>query len=341
LIIASRERLLEKGAITLGPISLGVLSSSVPTACSALIESDLQEGGLCEIVVSAIPKQYWHDLWRLEIDTNNRVGIIQRIMEVLRDNKIDVLFQETSSDAFGEWNTTALIISGRRYSNEVDKSADVRMSQAHCHLVFLQSAVQLAVLDQMRFDEEGLPRFHLRRIEVYRNLLKKGILARARFIELEGAVIDEALDLQLPRKALNHLRRLFPAGDIHYQTAVDTKSRLARVLVRGEDSHVFFDIRFRLNFAHTAEQLTVFTAIKRAGYNVIRHRVRILPVKGDEEANFDGGQLAELVVSVSRPTDGDARTLEELKARLKKEIGNVAKIVRENGGEDQSHIQIL
>jgi hypothetical protein len=341
MIISSRQRLLEDGALLLGPISLGVLSSAVPTECSALIESELQEGGLCEIVVSAIPKQYWHDLWRLEIETENRIGTVQRIMEVLWANKVDVLFQETSSDAFGEWNTTSMIVSGRRYSNEVDKSADIRMAQPHCDLVFLESALQLAILDQLRFSEDGLPRFRLGRIELYRNLLKKGILARARFIEMEGASINEKLELKLTNKAQRHLKRLFPAGDIHYQVAVDTKSRLSRVLLHGDTGQVFFDVRFLLNFAATAEQLTVFTAIKKAGFNIIRHRIRILPKRQEDEADSDEGQLAELVVSMSRATGGETKLLGDCKLKLKKEIDTIAKIIRENGGEDQSHIMVM
>jgi len=340
VIIASRERIFEDGVLTLGPISLGVLSSSVPTCCSALIETELQESGLCEVVVSAIPKQYWHDLWRIEIDTQNRLGIVQRIVEVLWANKLDILFQETSSDAFGEWNTTSLIVSGRRYSNDVDKTADVRMAQAHCQLVFLESAIQLAVLDQMKFSEEGLPRLRLRRMEVYRDLLKKGILARARFIELEGASIDDNLNLHLPKRALAHISRIFPGGNINYQVAVDTKNRLSRILMKGAESNVFFDVRFRFSFADTAQQLTIFTAIKKLGFNVVRHRVRILPDRGNSDGDASGAQLAELVVSMSKAS-GDMRQVEDHKQKLKKEIDYIAKVVREQGGEDQSHIAVL
>lgn len=340
MIVASRERILNDGLLTLGPISLGVLSSSVPIHCSTLIESELQESGLLEVVTSAIPKQYWHDLWRIEIDTQNRVGIVQRIMEVLWSNRVDVLFQETSSDALGEWNTTSLIISGRRYSNEIDKSADVRMAQAHCHLMFLESAIQLAVLDQMKFSEDGLPRFRMRRMEVYRDLLKKGILARARFIELEGALINEKMELVLPKKATTHLNRIFPSGDILYQTAVDTKSRICRILLAGEKSLVYFDIKFLFSFADTAQQLTIFTAIKKLGFNVVRHRVRILP-DPSEPGEANGGQLAELVVTMSKVGGSSMRQVGEHKQRLKKEIDYIAKVIREKGGEDQSHIAVL
>lgn len=200
---------------------------------------------------------------------------------------------------------------------------------------------QLCLLDQLRFSEAGEPRCRVSRIEVYRHLISRGILANVRFFAVDNAKINGDLELELPSKAISHLRAIFQGDQISYQVATDTKGRLARALMKGTSKPVYFDIRFLISFAATSEQLTIFTVLKQLGLNVIRYRVRILPDVSEAGSLSGGGRLAELVASVVRVGDGETRSIDELKRKLQKDIASLTKMIRDKSGEDQTHIRVL
>lgn len=342
MLIASRSRELNHNVIELGPMPLAVLSCTTSVKCVGLIETTLQNSGICELIVSSIPKKHWSDLWRLELETQDDIGMIQKILKILYDNEITVLFQESSIRTFDGANCMSFIFSGIGYKedgkNKKDGNANTRSIDANCKLVFLESAIKLAILDQINFSESGNIRCKMNRIEVYRSLHNRCNIQD--FIEIyPDLIISKDQNIRLPEVVKSHLDELFPDANLLYQCGTDTKNRLIRVLISSTSENLCFDIKFSIKFGATDDQLTVLTAIKRAGLSVIRHKIRVSDQFSTIQKLTNDGKMAEFCVSVVQNSNHDE--LNQGSCKQKIEVGLVDLKRRVGKKNNQDHIQII
>lgn len=70
-----------------------------------------------ELIISPIDFSAWDDLWRIIITLEDKIGIVDEILQTIKDNGINILSMETNSINSQKLHQIELIVDARRYSN--------------------------------------------------------------------------------------------------------------------------------------------------------------------------------------------------------------------------------
>ena len=231
LINAHRRTLTSKGFLLpdwiRGPLSLnaGSLSWCVlntgtkPTAA--------------ELIVSNFEPKHWPDLWRLEIETFDKKGTLTAIIAMLQNRNMELLAAEGSVNTPGGLHTMSFIFSCVEYDDPEDKKSEHRQLQSDVLLRGFYNWMAVKFIDVLSFATGERPRLRISRMSSHRelhlclsngndyNLIPTPILISGSYLKLSS---DKLKDLK------QHLGKT-----IYYTPTVDTKDRLIRILLFGEN----------------------------------------------------------------------------------------------------------
>lgn len=70
-----------------------------------------------ELIISPIDFSAWDDLWRIAITLEDKIGVVNEILQTIKENGINILSLETNSINSQNLHQIELIVDARRYSN--------------------------------------------------------------------------------------------------------------------------------------------------------------------------------------------------------------------------------
>ncbi len=117
-----------------------------------------------EMVIAPIDFLAWADVWRINITTEERVGVVNRLFQVLERAELNVLAAETSSIERQRYHTCEVIVDAREYADKSDGDSATRQSKPSAQLKDLERSI-LAEMLPFVLCEGGRPKIKVRRLK--------------------------------------------------------------------------------------------------------------------------------------------------------------------------------
>lgn len=228
-----------------------------------------------DISISRFEPRHWGDIWRIEMETIDRIGFYSDIMNFFLDNNLLLLAMEGSVIDGGRSHVMSFILSGVFYSSEHDKTNRIREAADYFVLRDLTETISVLFIDQLLFSDSGIPRLKIRRIDSYHRLRK-----RLQDNSLRG---PETLRFQGQRLRLNdNINNAIlaahptssPVTDKKYaMVSADTKDRLGRILAFRDGNHIplYLQVAVQNDIRYITEVLRV---LNQHNCNIIKFQVR-------------------------------------------------------------------
>lgn len=223
-----------------------------------------------EVIFTSLPPKLWPDLWRLEIETRDKPGILFYLCQVLAEAGIEILAAEGSNNTFGQKHTMSFILSCAEYESLRDRDIEWRIYNEDARLLGLQQQLLLNFVDEITFSDAGFPRIKLKRLNVYRRLHLDHASGRRNIVS--GLCVNDH-QVELPDTFIKTL----PASNGHslfYTTAADTKERCARVLVFSNAVQPPGHAQFYIPRNHTKVLERLFHLLVEFNCNILRFQLR-------------------------------------------------------------------
>jgi len=196
-----------------------------------------------EIVGSHYPPDTWSDLWRLEIETVDKIGNLARVLHILARAGIRVMSSEGSISADGELHEMDFVLSAKNYSDERDSNTARRSASPTCQLVGLFDELAVNLIEQLNFRVDGAPKIKLRRMlahyDLYQRATPNGNADAQSFIRPHRCVVNRGR-LKVSEefeKQIQEISGVTVEGQLEYSASVDTKDRLLRILLFNSAMH--------------------------------------------------------------------------------------------------------
>jgi len=218
----------------------------------------------CELVVSPWRLNLWDDLWRIDFDFDDKVGLVAKLIKILDDNSVNVLSCETG--VAGHCHTVEMICDCSGYDSEIDgASAWRRGRKEKPQLLGLTARIATEMINDLRFRRYEGPRLRIRRVNAYRRAHQDLDCAGPAKV-LKGALV-------LPPAFLNSVRAHLRTGsEIWYSLTTDTKDRLLRVLLTGPGAVL---LQLKLYVDKNARVLgQILEAIRALGLSILKSQLR-------------------------------------------------------------------
>lgn len=287
MIIADKWRSVTNWRVELSSWLRAPLYLSNGVRLFAAVDSESACRRYPEIVITDINPDYWSDLWRIEIDMLDGVGATSMLLDLLVQRRIEIIRSEGSVNSFNNNYSMSVIACARRY----DGDGDVRdriMSRA-TKLPALRAEILIYFGDSIAIDADGRPRLKVTRMTPYLVLQEELASGYRQLLSRDGFLLDcNSFTLTSPasrrlllaalgandRKA--RPRQSLLGADILYTAAVDTKSRILRLLLCREENSGLHHMQLYLRTSQTA-LAHVFGALKKVSANILRYQLRPLP----------------------------------------------------------------
>lgn len=272
-----------------------------------------------EIILATIPPRYWADLWRIELVTYDRPGVLASVIALLNSHHLKVVLAEGSVHSSNLYNTMAFVVSAHDYNTLVDTER-ARESPHHGTLKTIDFMIKANLFDDIALNASGWPKVKIKRFTNFKRLHAEALGPRATRIldsRRQTLAVDPATGeglIELPPETIGALRRKL-GDDLAYMWNVDTKFRFIRAYVfsaAAVPAHYQFSIRQLSIGKRTNGSLGDITdAIAANGANIVKFQLRR---GGGREA--DGGSRFDVTLtSNARETDW-GRVDRDLQVRL-------------------------
>ena len=304
----------ENGWITLKPWHLAPAALDPKSQCYAVIGYREEGEIISEITLTTIPKDYWSDLWRVEIESYDRIGNLSRIYEILTSNNISVLGCEGSVDGSRNLHAMSFIISCSRYKSSIDKDSDFRYKNSVSRLEGLEMQFILNFLDQITINSNDAPRLKIRRMEEHYNL-SIDVDRFRRKIYRKIDMISSGI-VEIPSSVVREMTRRV-GTNLKYTTAVDTKNRIVRILISPSNMK-FLNIQITLQEKITRSSHSIFSWMSSRGANILRFQLRANRNSESEESDdvsYGRPSRLDLLVELGSAMDAE-KFLEKMKDHL-------------------------
>lgn len=200
-----------------------------------------------EIIVSPINFASWPDLWRIEATVTEEVGVVHKILKVLRDHNINVLAEESSSIDRQRFHRVELIVDLRAYASISDGDTAKRSTGIVEALPDLCRALLAQLTQQITFMPSREPRLRISRMNGLHEAHRAYQIVHHQYINGQGfrPTVEEARAevvgskgwITLPRDILTSLSQAvnpIPPSEqraedgLSYLLVSDTKERYLR-----------------------------------------------------------------------------------------------------------------
>ncbi len=225
-----------------------------------------------EIIISPFNPEIWGDIWRIEFDVHERLGILSEVFELISEEGITILNSESSSFDGGDSHSISLIIDCSGYQSHLDKDFESRIKKPSFTLqdLFIKLANQL--IEDLIFHDYKYPRLRVKRLSSYYNFyidLKSGLLNKPTQIVVEKGKI------KIPNQFVK-----FPKSDpknpksksLNAMVLTDSKERIIRTIFCN-DSHALFHITISSENDHSVFP-KILKFFSKAGLDVVRFHLR-------------------------------------------------------------------
>ncbi len=245
-----------------------------------------------ELVISPVDFSAWDDLWRIIITLEDKIGIVNEILQTIKDNGINILSMETNSINSQKLHQLELIVDARRYSNTpFDKLYNDRKENLKINeLRDLKRQFISRVIDNLHF--VGVkPRIKINRIyglyDAHRTFtINQKKYPTHKFLSPKWGVSfvkpheNEELypsRITLPQVIRDTLHECLEINKtpskIQYLPISDTKDRYMRVyFFREQDKIISFTLRHREIVGAVA---TITSCLSAADFNILTSHSRV------------------------------------------------------------------
>jgi hypothetical protein len=275
LITARRRKLDPKGFRLPDWIRAPLSLNSGALAWCVVAQSGEQSSA--ELIISNFDPVHWTDLWRLEIEILDRMGALAPLIELFESRDIAVLAAEGSVDLPGHVHVMSLILSCVHYANNFDGDRAKRELLPSPCLNDLFNWTATTFINDLNFSQQDEPRLRLSRLNTHWRL-SQSIQSGADHRLLEKPLRLAGDYLRIPQRDLKPIQKLL-GNDLCYTPTVDTKDRLIRILMFGDDLNSPMYFQFALNTSPTATIKQVTDLLAKHSCNVIKFSIRGGPNK--------------------------------------------------------------
>lgn len=292
----------------------------------ACLESKAHTSSNIELVVSTFDSDFWDDLWRIEIDTNDEPGNTFLLFSLLQERGFQVLASESSINTFAKIHTTTVIVSAKEYIGDFDLTQRERLARARPELVEMQRELLIYFGDQIALNPDRSPTLKIRHLRTYRKL-SEDLRSGSRF--LLNRIGEHLADnkITITSRAMDHIQAVAGQEHLQYAAAVESKDRMIRLLFFGEAHPRSLYAQIIID-AEKREMLPLtYKMFYESGANIIRNTVRPTPAplatKFISRASSriiypDQVQWLTIDITFSFPASNDHRSLQNSISNLDK-----------------------
>ncbi len=249
-----------------------------------------------ELIVSPIDFNAWEDVWRIVITMQDKVGVVNIILQTLKENSINILSLETLSISSQNLHNLELIVDARRYANTpFDKTFDDRKHDLKINtLRDLRRELLSKIVDNIHIIG-GKPRIKINRVyslyeaaKSYNEYIYKFTASENRSPRWSISYVDKSsykplypVTFMLPELIRESIRKVYYQGRkkedkavaIRYLPVSDTKDRFMRIyFFEQEDKVITFALRHQEIVGAVA---TITAAIRSAEFNILSSHSRV------------------------------------------------------------------
>ncbi len=215
------------------------------------------------ILLSNFDPNHWGDIWRLEFDVHDRIGILSELFGILADYRIQLLSCEASPSDVEGYHTISAFFNFHYYLDSLSQSSRDRIDKRAVASSDFEAEIIVSFLDDMFFRDDNLPRLRVRRVEEYRRLFKQ-ILEQSLPLPSRVRLINGNLSLAGLQCLDQNFYTNIKMRDFFILPVVDTKDRIMRIHLHGEDRDLYERIFVIRNDASAMQE--IFSIIQDNGW---------------------------------------------------------------------------
>ncbi len=225
-----------------------------------------------EIIISPYDPDIWGDIWRVEFDVHERIGLLSEVFELISGEGITILNSETSSFDAGDSHSISLILDCKEYESHTDKDFESRIKKPLPTLQSLFILLANLLIKDLKFHDGQSPRIRIKRLSSYYNFflrLKSGHLNKPTQIAMvEGKIKIPQYLLKLPSPNPKNTN----GKNLNAMVLTDSKERIIRTIFCN-DSNALSHITIACESKHSVYP-KVLKFFSNAGFDVIRFHLR-------------------------------------------------------------------
>jgi hypothetical protein len=273
---------------------------------------------IVELVASPFPPHVWSDLWSVELDVINTIGVLSEIVSLLTSHNIGVLAAEASVIDLGDRGTISLIVELLGYESPNDGNSRYRSQAARVHLPDLQARIATTFIHDLVFADGHSPRIHVRRVHshhaLHQNIVNAHIMSPEEIAISAGQMM---LGTKLRASIDAHLNANGQATRVMF--LADARDRVLRGLFSCCDRGI---VNVRVFFRTADNSLAdVLNLIHKASFDIVRCvRQPGLPRAHDDLATSAPSEYATIDLTlqstIDDPSMDEERLLNLIRAQL-------------------------
>lgn len=263
-----------------------LLPSWIRSPCNLVEDADVfiaayerHHSKIPALLISPFDPDLWSDLWRIDIDIKDSVGVTWRILRILEDAAVDVLCSESSAISNGRLHRLSFICSMYHYRSENDSNSLERRCFGHCSLPDLYAQLLSELIEDVAIRNRRSPRLQIRRISTYH--------AAKESIDNEDADLLGQFNTTIKRGKLcvsNEIFNRINAYDTHGKglraiTTCDVRDRAIHIVfsaegVSGSNCRIIFD-------SEKISYQDLLRVISERSLNILRSQMRPGAIRED------------------------------------------------------------
>lgn len=278
-----------------------------------------------ELVISPIDFNAWEDIWRISITLKDRIGAVNDVLQILKQNSINILSLETLSINSQRLHSLELVVDARRYANTpFDRTFDERKHDLKINTL---KDIRRHLLTQMIDDIHIIgnkPRIKINRVhslyeaaKSYNKFTAKYGANNAKSPRWSVSYLNKSetkplypISFILPQMVRDSIKRVFvkqnqnlKLENIRYLPVSDTKDRFLRIyFFEKKDKIISFALKHQEIVGAVA---TITAAIGAAEFNILSCHSRV--------DKFGEKAITDFIVN---HTNRDKLSIEDLKNKL-------------------------
>jgi len=191
--------------------------------------------GYDQIMLSPYDPATWADLWRLEIQLDDRVGQLEEIVQALDSCRIRVLHLVSRNAFFANYHFKYLMLDCRDYVSDSDGSHETRTDPSSS-LFGLRTLLFLKFAKTIRISSDGEPRIRVDRNLVHWSMRKAVDEGRMNSDEIHRPVEIEMKGNSIPLSLLPAMaQRPFDKSEPYATLSTNTKSHVIYAKIMNVD----------------------------------------------------------------------------------------------------------
>lgn len=224
------------------------------------------------LMISPFEPQFWSDVWRIDMDIKDSVGVSWRILRQLENLGVKVLCSESSAISNGKVHRLCFICSMLNYVSQNDGKSAYRSNLKQCSLPDLYTSLLLELVEDISMQSKRRPRLQVRRIGTYHEA--------KRSIEKEDSDTNGAFQtcisnglIKLPDRVYNAVRDYGPKGrELRAIVTCDSTDRVIHIIFSAEGKS---GTNCRIIFNREIVDFhKILRAVSEKGLNILRSQMR-------------------------------------------------------------------